>query len=70
VARKGISVKVDPPANKYVNHDTERIVEFFDWNTGQGGLIQFALTPDRNLRITVYRHTERVFVEEGQKERR
>ncbi len=69
MGRKGISVTKDAPGTEVINRASELVVRFFDWNTGQNGFIQFCSSPGRNLRVTVYGHTERVFVDEGHRER-
>jgi len=68
--RKGIQVRPHEPSMSVLNKENTTVVEFFDWNTGQSGRIEIHATPARNVTVTTFRHTERVSVGEGQKERR
>lgn len=55
-------VIVNPVADTYVNKDVERIIEFSDAETGQGGLIAFRRRDDGTLHIYLYRLDENVRV--------
>jgi hypothetical protein len=58
---KRTNVNLKPVADGYTATN-ERIIEFFDEPTQQGGLISFRRTDDGSLVVNVYRVDEKVTV--------